>query len=152
MMAPTGTTKYLIDGLVASAGVSDPVSAIRLKATQAVDSFVAIFGEPDPFPLDLVALASFLGIKRSQAPPSFSPDAELAPDGYGGVEMRVNPDQPVTRRRFSIGHEITHTFFPEFTTHVWPRRWCVTKPSQSAACSARKCTARRFAPCGRTAG
>jgi len=120
-MAPTGTTKYLIDGLVASAGVSDPVSAIRLKATQAVDSFVAIFGEPDPFPLDLVALASFLGIKRSQAPPSFSPDAELAPDGYGGVEMRVNPDRPVTRRRFSIGHEITHTFFPEFTTHVWPR-------------------------------
>jgi len=121
VITPARTTRSLIDGLVESTGVSDPVAAIRLKAAQVIDSFVAIFGEPDPFPLDLVALASFLGIKQSDAPPTFSPDAELAPDGSGGVEMRVNPDRPETRRRFSIGHEITHTFFPEYTSHVWPR-------------------------------
>jgi hypothetical protein len=28
------------------------------------------------------------------------------------VAIRVNPDRPETRRRFSIGHEIAHTFFP----------------------------------------
>ena len=32
--------------------------------------------------------------------------------------MRLNPDRPVTRQRFSIGHEITHTFFPDHTSHV----------------------------------
>jgi hypothetical protein len=35
--------------------------------------------------------------------------------------MRLNPDRPETRQRFSIGHEITHTFFPDHASHVWPR-------------------------------
>ena len=35
--------------------------------------------------------------------------------------MKVNPDRPETRKRFSIGHEITHTFFPDHASHVWPR-------------------------------
>lgn len=121
MIAPSGTTKTLIDGLVSSTGTSDALAAIRLKAAQAIDSFVSCFGEPESLPLNLITLASFLGIKQSDLPPSFSPDAELAPDGEGGVEMRVNPDQPDTRKRFSIGHEITHTFFPDHTSHVWPR-------------------------------
>lgn len=121
MIASSHTSTVLIDGLVESTKSGNAVEAIRLKATQAIDSFVACFGQPESMPLDLLTLASFLGIKQSLTPPAFSPDAELAPDGDGGVEMRVNPDQPETRQRFSIGHEITHTFFPDHSSHVWPR-------------------------------
>jgi IrrE N-terminal-like domain len=121
MTAPPGTTQALIDRLVRETGAVDAVAAIRQKAIQAIDSFVQSFGEPETLPLDLPTLASFLGIKLSGTAPAFSPDAELAPDGTGGVEMRVNPDRPETRIRFSIGHEITHTFFPDHSSHVWPR-------------------------------
>jgi hypothetical protein len=119
--APPGTTQALIDGLVRATGAADPVAAIRQRAQAAIDAFVGIFGEPDTMPLDLLTLASFLGIKQSNEMPAFSDDAELAPDGDGGVKMRLNPDRPETRQRFSIGHEITHTFFPDHTSHVWPR-------------------------------
>jgi hypothetical protein len=121
MIATPGTTQVLIDRLVRETGTVDAVAAIRQKAVQAIDSFVSVFGEPDELPLDLLTLASFLGIKLSEATPAFSPDAELTPDGQGGVEMRVNPDRPETRIRFSVGHEITHTFFPDHSSHVWPR-------------------------------
>jgi hypothetical protein len=121
MTAPPGATQALINRLVGETGAADAVTAIRQKAIQAIDSFVELFGEPEALPLDLRTLASFLGIKLSAAVPTFSPDAELAPDGEGGVEMRVNPDRPDTRIRFSIGHEITHTFFPDHSSQVWPR-------------------------------
>jgi hypothetical protein len=121
MTAPPGATQALIDRLIRDTGAPDAVTAIRQKATQAIDCYVDQFGEPAALPLDLLTLASFLGIKLSQTMPAFSPDAELAPDGAGGVEMRVNPDRPETRIRFSIGHEITHTFFPDHSSHVWPR-------------------------------
>lgn len=121
MTPPTGATQALIDRLIRDTGAVDAVAAIRQKAIQAVESFVELFGEPDMLPLDLLALASFLGIKLSETAPTFSPDAEIAPDGTGGVEMRVNPDRPETRIRFSIGHEITHTFFPDHSSQVWPR-------------------------------
>jgi hypothetical protein len=121
VIAPTSKSRSLIDGLVRSSGESDPVAAIRKKAREAIEAFIEAFGEPEELPLNLLTLASFLGIKSSAAAPQFSPDAELAPDGEGGVEMRLNPEQPETRQRFSIGHEITHTFFPDHSSHVWPR-------------------------------
>ena len=91
------------------------------EAVEAIDKFTQMFGEPDAMPLDLRALASFLGIKQADTAPTFSPDAEIAPDGTGGIEMRVNPDRPETRQRFSIGHEITHTFFSDHSSRTWPR-------------------------------
>lgn len=121
MIAPGRKAQELIEGLVQSTGEPDPVSAIRKRAREVIDTFIMVFGEPDEMPLNLAILASFLGIKPSSDMPRFSPDAELAPDGDGGVEMRLNPDQPGTRQRFSVGHEITHTFFPDHSSHVWPR-------------------------------
>lgn len=121
MTAPPSAARALIDELVRSTGAPDPITAVRLRAERAVEAFVQVFGEPEEMPLDLMSLASFLGIKQSEATPTFSPDAEIAPDGEGGVEMRLNPDRPETRQRFSIGHEITHTFFPDHASHVWPR-------------------------------
>ena len=119
-MTPGVTSRALIDALVRSTGADDEFAAIRVKAREAIDRFRATFGEPT-MPFDVDALASLLGIHRSEDAPAHSKDAELVPTGDGRVAMRVNPDHPETRKRFSIGHEISHTFFPNYQRKKWCR-------------------------------
>jgi hypothetical protein len=114
------TTRDFIDALVRSTRASDTVAAIRMEARSTIDRFRATFGEPI-MPLDVDALASFLGIGRTDDAPAHSEDAELAPVGGGRVAIRVNPDRPETRKRFSVAHEICHTFFPNYQTKTWCR-------------------------------
>lgn len=119
-MTPLRSTSALIEELVRSTGASDPATAIRVKAQELIRLYVASFGDPT-MPISMDVLASLRGIARSDELPLHSPDAELVPDGSGGVKMRVNPDLPETRQRFSVSHEISHTFFPDYTTKVWCR-------------------------------
>jgi Zn-dependent peptidase ImmA (M78 family) len=119
-MSRARSTADLIDELVRASGCRDAPEAIRAKAKELLDLHVAAFGEPS-LPINLDVLASLRGIHRSDEPPVHSPDAELVPDGEGGMAMRVNGDRPETRRRFSIAHEISHTFFPEYTSKTWCR-------------------------------
>jgi hypothetical protein len=82
--------------------------------------FCSVFGEPTiPFAVD--ALASFLGISCTDEAPVHSYDAELVPIEHGRVAIRVNPDRPETRKRFSMAHEVCHTFFPHYQTRIWCR-------------------------------
>lgn len=120
MSASPKSTQSLIDELVRATGAADATEAIRVRARELISTFVAAFGEPT-MPVDMNVLTSLRGIRTSDERPFHSPDAELSPDGSGGVTMRVNPDRPETRQRFSIAHEITHTFFPEYTTKEWCR-------------------------------
>lgn len=120
MTTPLRSTASLIEDLVRSTGASDPVAAIRLKARGLISLYVASFGDPT-MPISTDVLASLRGITRSDELPLHSPDAELVPDGAGGVKMRVNPDRSDTRQRFSVAHEITHTFFPDYTMKPWCR-------------------------------
>jgi hypothetical protein len=106
-----------IDQLLLEVGTSDPREAVRRKARALITLFCEQFGEPT-IPIDVYVLASMLGIHRSEESPIYSPDAELTPDGSGGVVMRVNSDRPETRQRFSVGHEISHTFFPGYELKV----------------------------------
>ncbi|MEX2114612.1 MAG: ImmA/IrrE family metallo-endopeptidase [Pirellulales bacterium] len=114
------STQALIDELVRSTGASDAEAAIRLKAKELISLWVSTFGDAT-MPISVDGLASLCGIGRSEEPPLFSPDAELIPDGTGGVTMRVNPDRPETRQRFSVAHEISHTFFPNYSSKPWCR-------------------------------
>jgi hypothetical protein len=93
---------------------------MRQKARELIQTYVASFGEPTML-LDMDVLASLRGIHRSDEKPLHSPDAELSPNGDGGVTIRVNPDRPETRQRFSVAHEISHTFFPDYSTKGWCR-------------------------------
>jgi len=120
MTSSASQTQALIDELVRTTGAPDAKAAVRLKARELISLYVATFGEP-VMPIDVDVLASLRGISRSEEPPVHSPDAELVPDGTGGVTMRVNLDRPDTRQRFSVAHEISHTFFPDYTTKVWCR-------------------------------
>ena len=119
-MQPNRTTEALIAELVRSTGDVDAPAAIRSKAKELIALQVGMFGEPT-MPINVDVLASLRGIQRSDELPVHSPDAELVPDGLGGVTMRVNPDRPDTRLRFSVAHEISHTFFPDYATKAWCR-------------------------------
>jgi hypothetical protein len=109
-----------IDALIASTGAPDALSAIRLKAREAIELYRRLLGEPT-MPFNVVALASLLGIGMDDEAPSHSKDAELIPVGGGRVSIRVNREQPETRQRFSVGHEVTHTFFPDYHKKAWCR-------------------------------
>ena len=120
MSLKSSSTQAFIDQLVRLTGAPTPEDAIRTSAKQLVSQYVESFGQLD-IPIDVAVLASLRSIRESSDLPVLSDDAELAPDGRGGVEMRVNPDRPETRKRFSIAHEISHTFFPEYQTKEWCR-------------------------------
>jgi hypothetical protein len=111
------TTSEQIARLVSESEERDPRAAVRARARALVEQFVSLFGEPE-MPLDMEQLASLRGVRKGDEPPAHSPDAELVPEGDGRVVMRVNPDRPETRQRFSMGHEVVHTFFPGYAEKV----------------------------------
>ncbi|HEY3382587.1 MAG TPA: ImmA/IrrE family metallo-endopeptidase [Vicinamibacterales bacterium] len=113
-------TSALIAELVRSTDASDPTAAMRIKARHAIELFRSTLGEPS-LPINVEALASLLGISRTNERPVFSDDAELVSMQDGRVAIRVNPDRPETRRRFSLAHEISHTFLPHYRSKTWCR-------------------------------
>lgn len=87
--------------------VSAPVDADGMR--RVVDELLAsaeVLSCPAPLPL----LASFRGV-RGIREVSMAQAARLVPVD-GGFEIQVNESHPQTRQRFSIAHEIGHTFFP----------------------------------------
>lgn len=120
MSQPIATIQTFIDKLVRSTGASSPEEAVRLKARELMTTYQTTLGDPE-MPIDVDVLASLQGIHASDDLPIQSPDAELIPRTGGGVEMRVHPDRPETRKRFSVAHEISHTFFPEYEKQSWCR-------------------------------
>lgn len=100
-------------------GKHDPAQAVRAKARAVVDEFVGVFGGEPPFNLE--AMASLRGLEISQDPPKHSSDSEIAPVA-GKVVLRVNRERPLVRQRFSVGHEIGHTLFPEYQLEVRCRK------------------------------
>lgn len=109
-----------IRAIMEETGQDDPRAAIRIKAQAVLREFHERFGGEPPFNLD--ALTSFRGLHASPEPPRFSKDSEIAPQSDGRVVLRVNRQRPFTRQRFSTGHEIGHTLFPEYKLTVQCRK------------------------------
>lgn len=101
-------------------GETDAVSAIRVKARAVIETYHAQFQTPPPF--NLKAMASLRGLHESDEAPRFSDDSEIAPDPEGRIILRINQNRPRTRQRFSTGHEIGHTLFPDFEQKVQCRK------------------------------
>jgi hypothetical protein len=120
IVTSSSSTRALIERLIRESGATDAEAAIRYHARALIDLYRSQFGELT-LPLDMEVLASLRGITKSDLSPMHSDDAELVPDGRGAVEYRVNPDRPETRQRFSVAHEIAHTFFPDYQTKSWCR-------------------------------
>src|SRR5262245_25195105 len=109
-----------IQAVMDETGEDDPFLAVRVKARSVLQAFHAYFGSEPPF--NLSALASFRDLHESADAPRFSEDSEIAPEADGRVVLRVNRDRPLTRQRFSIGHEVGHTLFPEYQLAVRCRK------------------------------
>jgi hypothetical protein len=95
---------------------SSPEQAIRSEARRVV-AYARSLGWSGP-PFDLRQLASILGI-RDRSVPGMVQDALIRPRAGGdGFEILWNPDVPETRRNFTFGHEISHTFFPDCASAI----------------------------------
>lgn len=101
-------------------GTGDPFEAVRIKARNAVAQYHQLLAESPPF--NMRAVASTFGLHWSEDDPRYSADSEISPESDGRVVLRVNKSRPETRQRFSIGHEIGHTLFPEYELSVQCRK------------------------------
>ncbi len=91
---------------------TEPEEIIRECARALVRKATALQWKGPPFDLD--ELASLRDIKVDRVPPNEVSDATLVPDvASGELTIRPNKAMPDERQRFNIGHEITHTFFPD---------------------------------------
>lgn len=67
-------------------------------------------------PFDPAALAQILKIPIEPRPDIR--DARTVPLGKNRVKIEFNPDRPRARVRYSIAHELAHTFFPDCSERV----------------------------------
>ena len=109
-----------VQAVMDETGESNPFLAVSAKARALVGEYHGTFGETPPF--NMHAFASYRGLYTSDDAPRHSQDSEIAPEADGRVVLRLNRDRPHTRQRFSIGHEIGHTLFPEYQLFVRCRK------------------------------
>ena len=119
-LPPTACQHPDVQALLRLTGESDPILAVRRKVEEVIE-LLRLCEEPAP-PFEMLALVSLLGVRISDRPPARSEDAEIGPGEDGQLELRLTRQRPEPRRRFSIGHEIGHTFFPGYERSVKTRR------------------------------
>lgn len=100
-----------IRALLAHHKAEDPIALIRRLAREKVEEAKAALWHGPPFEPE--ELASYLGIQVQPADQDIRADARIYPDRNGHLVLEYNPRTPRQRIRFSICHEITHTFFPD---------------------------------------
>lgn len=92
----------------------DPVQAIaehaRRVTLEAIDN-----GWSGP-PFDPFELAERLGFQT--VPRDDLPDARIVPMGSTGAKIEFNPTRPRGRVRYSVAHEIAHTFFSDWSQAI----------------------------------
>jgi Zn-dependent peptidase ImmA (M78 family)/O-acetyl-ADP-ribose deacetylase (regulator of RNase III) len=102
------TPYWTNNSVIKFAGEIDPVEAIADKARSLVLDYIEQTAETPPFnPFDL---AKFLKIQT--IPTENVQDARTRFTDRGFV-LEFNPNRAPARIRFSIAHEIAHTFFPD---------------------------------------
>lgn len=94
----------------ALASGGDPISGVAEKAKDLV--FKAVENGWNGPPFDPFWLAQFCGLEI--LPRDDIPDARLVALGKGKAIIEYNPNQPRSRIRFSVAHEIGHTLFPDY--------------------------------------
>ncbi|MEA2373469.1 MAG: hypothetical protein QOH12_3863 [Solirubrobacteraceae bacterium] len=97
------------ESVLAFAAGRDPLEAIETAAQDVVFKAVENGWEGPPF--DPFELARILGIEV--VPRGELRDARTISIGGEKVALEYNPTRPRHRLRFSLAHEIAHTFFPD---------------------------------------
>src|SRR4051794_13165242 len=92
----------------------DPLVAMSEKVRETVARALDLGWSGPPF--DPIALAQLLGI--TVIPREDIRDARIVVDEKHGYRVEFNPTRPVARVRYSVAHEIAHTFFPDCADRV----------------------------------
>ena len=100
--------------VLALAGTRDPITAIEQRARDTVLKALDSGWSGPPF--DPIKLADILGIVVR--PRGDIVDARTVPTGPTELAIEFNPGQPRERVRFSIAHEIAHSFFSDCAKEV----------------------------------
>jgi len=108
------------------AGDRDPVDVITTHARDAVlRAMEEGWGGP---PFDPFELAELMGV--ATVPREDLYDARLVPAEAGQVRLEFNPTRPRGRVRFTIAHELAHTFFPDYKKAVRYRSGPNARPDE----------------------
>jgi len=102
--------------LLESAKTQDPIAAITERARKVVlDAIDSGWSGP---PFDPLRLADHLGLRV--LPTDDVRDARTIPEAEAGAGVRIefNPNRSRGRVRYSIAHEIAHTFFPDCAEQI----------------------------------
>jgi len=99
--------------VLALAQKDDPITVITDKARDVIFSFIEAGASGPPF--DVSALTRFLDV--GLIPTVEVRDAKTIYVG-GKPQIQFNPNRPKSRLRYSICHELTHTFFPDWKEEV----------------------------------
>ena len=108
------SARWTHPSVCALAGTQDPVTVLVAHARQVVRKAMDAGWHGPPF--DPIALGELL--KIPMIPCDDVVDARTVPVGRSGLRIEFNPSRPPNRVRYSVAHEIAHTFFPDCTTHV----------------------------------
>ena len=92
----------------------DPIKAIEERARSVVLNAIDQGWSGPPF--DPIRLADILGLRVR--PSADIKDARTVPIGRTGAVIEFNPNRPRGRVRFSIAHEIAHTFFEDYSDAI----------------------------------
>ena len=114
MIQPQGRIRWTHPSVRQLAGDRDPLDVIVTRARD-----VALQAQEDGWsgpPYDPVELARLLNIDVQ--PREDVRDARTVPIGRNRVRIEFNPDRPGGRTRYSLAHEVAHTFFPDVAERV----------------------------------
>jgi len=103
-------------------GLLDPYEVVRTCVSSLLEQLRQFDGEFEDAFERICALASLAGFKvqpfRGDRRALKEHEAVIVPSNDGSIKGVIfyNPDLPISRIIFSIGHEITHSFFPASNT------------------------------------
>jgi Zn-dependent peptidase ImmA (M78 family)/O-acetyl-ADP-ribose deacetylase (regulator of RNase III) len=118
------TINWTNPSVKALAGEADPIKEISDRTRKVVLDAIDEGWEGPPF--DPIWLAKYLGI--SLIPRDDILDSRILSKGPGQRELEYNPNQPHSRVRFSLAHEIAHTMFPDFSGSIKHRNGPLARP------------------------
>src|SRR5215469_8052202 len=96
------------------AGDKDPITVMLEKASEVtLNALQAGWSGP---PFDPFALAEFLHLPV--IPNSEILDARTVPIGSEKLRIEYNPNRPRPRMRYSVAHEIAHSFFKDAAEQI----------------------------------
>lgn len=118
------TINWTNPSVKALAGEADPIKEISDRTRKVVLDAIDDGWEGPPF--DPMWLAKHLGI--TLIPRDDILDSRILSKSPGQRELEYNPNQPHSRIRFSLAHEIAHTMFPDFSGTIRHRNGPTARP------------------------